>query len=252
MALTYNTQAEVPEEMRTHFVEKDGAWHFDPNAGPLAAKIEEMRQHNIGLNKKLAAYGGMSPEEIAKLADDKRKLEEETALKAGEFEKVFEQRMTAKAKAWEKTLAEERAEKDSYRQKLAVVTIDNFIAAEATKLGAHASALPDISARARASVALIDGVPRVVEADGKTIVLGKDGVTPKTLPEWMGELPATAPHLFNGNAGGGAAGSGAGGAKKNGSAPNPFRRETWNVTEQMRLRKTDPDAAARLEAAAGK
>ena len=251
MALTYKTQAEVPEEMRSHFVEKEGVWLFDPNAGPLAAKVEEMRQHNIGLNKKLASYGGLDPEAVAKLAEEKAKLEEANALKAGEFEKVFEQRLAAKSKSFEKALADERAEKEGYRQKLSVVMIDQFVVAEATKLGVRPTALPDVAARARLSIALIDGLPRVVEADGKTIVLGKDGVTPKTLPEWMGELPATAPHLFNGNTGGGAAGSGAGGTVKNGSAPNPFRRETWNVTEQMRLQRNEPELAARLLAQAG-
>jgi hypothetical protein len=30
---------------------------------------------------------------------------------------------------------------------------------------------------------------------------------------------------------------------------NPFRKETWNLTEQMKLTKTDPQLAARLKAA---
>jgi hypothetical protein len=63
-----------------------------------------------------------------------------------------------------------------------------------------------------------------------------------------------APHLFESNAGGGAAGNasggGASGARANGSLRNPFRRETWNLTEQMRIQKTDPSLAARLKAAA--
>jgi hypothetical protein len=31
---------------------------------------------------------------------------------------------------------------------------------------------------------------------------------------------------------------------------NPFRKETWNLTEQMKLQKSDPALAARLKAAA--
>jgi hypothetical protein len=31
---------------------------------------------------------------------------------------------------------------------------------------------------------------------------------------------------------------------------NPFRKKFWNLTEQMRLRKTDPQFAAKLEAEA--
>jgi hypothetical protein len=61
---------------------------------------------------------------------------------------------------------------------------------------------------------------------------------------------ADAPHLFESNAGGGAAGNGSGGvAGANRTVSNPFRKESWNVTEQMRLLKSDPGLAARLKAA---
>ena len=60
-----------------------------------------------------------------------------------------------------------------------------------------------------------------------------------------------APHLFESNAGGGAAGNtSGGGARPQGLQKNPFKKETWNLTEQMRLQKSDPQLAARLKAAA--
>jgi len=34
------------------------------------------------------------------------------------------------------------------------------------------------------------------------------------------------------------------------SVKNPFRKESWNLTEQMKLMKSDPQLAARLKAAA--
>ena len=33
-------------------------------------------------------------------------------------------------------------------------------------------------------------------------------------------------------------------------ARNPFRRKSWNLTEQMRLRKANPEFAAKLKAQA--
>jgi hypothetical protein len=54
--------------------------------------------------------------------------------------------------------------------------------------------------------------------------------------------------LFETSAGGGAASNGSGGA--GGNRRNPFRKETWNLTEQMKLQKADPQLAARLKAAA--
>src|SRR3989442_861042 len=83
------------------------------------------------------------------------------------------------------------------------------------------------------------GIPRAFEADGQTSRVGKDGVTPMTLAEWVDALVSDAPHLFEANAGGGAAGSGFGGAG-NRSVKNPFAKATWNLTEQMKLQKSDP------------
>jgi hypothetical protein len=31
---------------------------------------------------------------------------------------------------------------------------------------------------------------------------------------------------------------------------NPYRKDSWNLTEQMKLQKSDPSLAARLKAAA--
>lgn len=66
---------------------------------------------------------------------------------------------------------------------------------------------------------------------------------------------ADAPHLFESNAGGGAAGVLAHGHYPGGTGgtalgKNPFRKDTWNLTEQMKLIKTDPALAARLKVAA--
>jgi hypothetical protein len=96
---------------------------------------------------------------------------------------------------------------------------------------------------------LVNGVPQAFDGDGQTARTGKDGVSPMTLAEWVDALVSDAPHLFEANAGGGAAGSGSGGAG-NRSVKNPFRKESWNLTEQMKIQKSDPQLAARLKASA--
>ena len=141
------------------------------------------------------------------------------------------------------------AERDALHGRLTAIQIDQAVVNEATKRGLRASAIPDITARARLNFKLVGGVPQALEADGQTARVGKDGYTPMTLAEWVDALVSDAPHLFEANAGGGAAGSG-GGAAGNRSGKNPFAQATWNLTEQMKLQKTDPQLAARLEAAA--
>jgi hypothetical protein len=77
-----------------------------------------------------------------------------------------------------------------------------------------------------------------------------------TLAEWIDTQVSDAPHLFESNAGGGAGGAssqygnGSGGVGGNRSVKNPFRKESWNLTEQMKLQKSDPQLAARLKASA--
>ncbi len=37
------------------------------------------------------------------------------------------------------------------------------------------------------------------------------------------------------------------GVQPQGSVKNPFRKETWNLTEQMKLQKSDPAAGGAIE-----
>ena len=131
------------------------------------------------------------------------------------------------------------------------VRLDQGVLTVATKRGLRPTAIPDITSRARLVFKLVNGAPRAFEADGTTVRYGKDGVSPMTLEEWVDGQTSDAPHLFESNAGGGAAGTPAGGGTgSQRSVKNPFRKDTWNVTEQMKLIKSDPALAARLRAAA--
>jgi hypothetical protein len=144
------------------------------------------------------------------------------------------------------------AERDALTGRLTAIQIDQAVVNEATKRGLRPTAITDITSRARTTFKLVNGVPQAFEADGQTARMGKDGVSPMTLAEWVDALVSDAPHLFEANAGSGAAGSGSGGAgaSARANAKNPFRKETWNLTEQMKLQKSDPALAARLKASA--
>ena len=153
----------------------------------------------------------------------------------------------------DKKLASATSERDALNARLTAIQIDQAVVTEATKRGLRASAIPDITSRGRNTFRLVNGVPQAFESDEKTVRMAKDGLTPLSLAEWLDAQVSEAPHLFENSAGGGAAGNtsgGGAGARLPGSLRNPFRRETWNLTEQMRLHKSDPGLAARLKAAA--
>jgi hypothetical protein len=250
----FKNKEEIPAESQSLYVERDGGWILDVDGAVEKAKLDEFRTNNIALTNQLAEqrkrFEGIDPEDVKKLAEEKRKLEEAQQLKGGEIEKVVEGRLKTAKSEWDKQFNSVTAERDVLNSRLTAIQIDQGVITVATKKGLRPTAIPDITARARVVFRLVDGAPRAYEADGQTVRVGKDGITPMTLDEWVDQQVADAPHLFESNAGGGAAGNGSGGASSNRSVKNPFRKETWNLTEQMKLLKSDAQLAARLKAAA--
>ena len=245
----YATKQEIPAEHQSLYVERDGAWLLDADGVVSQTKLDEFRQNNITLTNQLKKFEGIDPDAVHQLAEDKRKLEEAQQLKAGEVDKVIEARLKAARAEWDKTHGVVVAERDALTGRLTAIQIDQAVVNEATKRGLRPTAITDITSRARQTFKLVNGVPQSFEADGQTARMGKDGVSPMTLAEWVDALVSDAPHLFEANAGSGAAGSGSGGAG-NRSVKNPFRKESFNLTEQMKLQKADPALAARLKASA--
>ena len=248
MALKYKyaSKGEVPAEHATLYVEREGAFVLDAEGDGSKAKLEEFRASNATILKERdelkKRFEGIDPDAV-------RKLEEAQQLKAGEVDKVIDTRLKTARMDWDKQHGVVVAERDALHGRLTAIQIDQAVVTEATKRGLRATALTYITSRARMTFKLVNGVPQAFEADGQLARMGKDGVTPMTLAEWVEALVSDAPHLFEANAGGGVTGSGSRGVG-NGSSKNPFLRETWNLTEQMKLQKSDPQMAARLKAAA--
>jgi hypothetical protein len=249
----FKSKDEIPAEQQALYVERDGAWMLDVDGAADKAKLDEFRANNIALSNQLAEqkkrFEGIDPEQVRKLAEEKQRLEEAQQLRSGEVDKVVENRLKTAKTEWDKQFSAVAGERDSLNARLTAIQIDQGVITTATKRGLRPTAIPDITARARSVFRLVDGAPRAYESDGQTVRVGKDGITPMTLDEWVEQQVADAPHLFESNAGSGAASNGSGGVG-NKSVKNPFRKETWNLTEQMRLQKTDPGLAARLRAAA--
>jgi len=262
MALKFKIKSkdEVPAEHLPLYTERDGAWLLDVEGAVEKAKLDEFRNNNLALARERdelkQRFDGIDPEQVRALLAEKQKLEDEslrtaTGDKAGEVEKVIEGRIKGIKADLDKQVGTLTAERDALTSRLTAIQIDQGVVTAATKRGLRATALTDITARARAVFKLVNGVPAAFESDGRSVRYGRDGLTPMTLDEWVDLQVAEAPHLFESNSGGGAAGNTAGnGSRSHGLQKNPFKKETWNLTEQMRLRKSDPNLAVRLKSAA--
>jgi hypothetical protein len=250
------SREEIPAELQALYVEREGAFVLDAEGVVEKTKLDEFRVSNVTLKKEIedfkTRFDGIDPDEVKKLAEEKRKLELlAQGHKPEELDRLVGERIKGLKADWDKQLSTVTGERDSLTSRLTAIQIDQGVLTVATKRGLRPTAIPDITARARLVFKLVNGAPRAFEADGTTVRYGKDGVSPMTLEEWVDAQTSDAPHLFESNAGGGAASTGAGGAAgSQRSVKNPFRKETWNLTEQMKLQKSDPGLAARLKAAA--
>lgn len=262
----FKTAEEVPAEQKGLYVEKEidigttkEKWYvLDVEGAVDAERFKEFRTNNSRLISEVDTlkrrYEGIEDVDKAKallaVAGEMETADAANLLKKGGVEKLLDAR-TAQMKAdYEKRLAVESTRALTLLGRLEQVEIDNAAVEAGTKKGLRATAVLDIKARARQVFKLIEGKVVAVEADGKTVRYGKDATTPLTISEWVDQQVSDAPHLFESSSGGGAGGSGSGGAG-NGRVTNPWKKETWNMTEQVMLSKTDPARAARLKSEAG-
>jgi hypothetical protein len=245
----YEKQADVPPEVTQHYTEQNGAFLLNVEGAMDRTKLDEFQREKISLLTQLdevkRRYEGIDPEAVRKLEAEKQKLEEQQALKAGEVERVIESRLKSFQSVHEKQVKDLAAERDALVARLSEIQIDQGVVGVAARYKLHPTAIPDITARARQTFKLVKGVPTAFAPDGQSVRPGSDGISPMTLEEWLESQVREAPHLF-GTRGGGPTVE----APETYGLPskNPYKKETWNLTEQVRLQKTNPQMAAMLKA----
>lgn len=219
------------------------AYAFDPNDPADVALLEEKvaaavttateklekKNQELRAEKRRAGEGKVDAVEVERLEAEVEKLTAElktatTSLKA----------VTTKAEKAEASLAEATTRE----QKLLV---DNGLQAALAEAGVTDPALAKGAAHLLRGTAKLD----IVDVEGVRVVKVGDKLLGDYVKEWgqspEGKAYATAPN----NSGGGASGGG------KGTAPNPFAKETFSLTEQSRLYTENPTQAKALATAAG-
>jgi hypothetical protein len=279
----FKSKDEIPADHLPLYAEREGAWVLDVEGAVDKAKLDEIRTTNAALLKERdelkQRFEGIDPDEVKQLKEAHQKAEEDRLLRAGaplpsplpggareteedkerklqaereRIEKVIEGRVKSIKGDLEKQVTQLTTERDALNTRLAAIQIDQGVITVATKRGLRPTAMADITSRARTVFRLVNGVPTAFDSDGKSVRYGRDGLTPMSIDEWVDGQVAEAPHLFEANSGGGSGGNhnSAGGAGRGFGGKNPFKEDTWNLTEQMKIAKSDPQLAARLKAAA--
>jgi hypothetical protein len=227
----------------------------DPLPAVRSLKDESARRRiqNTELTSKLAKFtvlGDRDP--VAILADldriDELKLAAEGKLDEGKINQIVETRVRAKVAPIEREVGQLRtqvSEKDKVIEGYTVKERNRMIGGALSKaardLKVVDSAMDDIELYG-------DRVFEVTE-DGNVVTKDGVGVTPGLSPkDWLADMQAKRPHWWGPSGGGGAGGAVAG---RPGAGSNPWKHDSWNMTEQMAIVRSDRARADKLAQAAG-
>lgn len=270
---TYEKEADVPAEHKALYQEKDfelpngekkKLWVLQVEDVVHRARFVEFRDRNISLQKENEGlkekFKDISDPDKAraliKIAGDIELDDAEKYLKKGGVDAMITERTKAMKEDMEKKLADERAAKVLALARLDKTIIENHLLEVCSKLQLQQGAEVAI-------LKLADGLwKHVAQANGERgqIVMldnqgnprsSGDGTGNLGVAEWLQtELLKKHPYLVKESSGGGAGGSGSGGAGSQNNV-NPWKKETYNLTQQAIITKADSARAARLKEAAG-
>jgi hypothetical protein len=228
---------------------------IDPLPAVRSLKDENARRRieNTRLGEQVTKFkvlGDRDPTEILSQLDRIAELEAaaEGKLDDNKINSIVEGRLKSKLGPLERErdqLKSQLGEKDK--------VIEGFTLKERTRMigGALNKAARDLKVvdSAMDDIELYGDRIFEVQEDGSVVTKDGVGVTPGLSPkDWLSDMQAKRPHWWGPSAGGGA--GGAGGGRQNGGA-NPWKAESWNMTEQAAIVKADRARADKLAAAAG-
>jgi hypothetical protein len=256
----YATEGDVPEKFKELYKEVSGVWVIDCEGASDKEKLKEFRDSNTKLLKDLEEikerFEGIDPVVSRSLQAENEKLKAAATAAGGKGGKASEEEIEAKINERLKTQKADLdkqieklvKERDSANAELSRVVVEDSLITAATRKGVKGTAVEDVVRRGKEVFRLEGGKP--IPYRGTDKIYGKDQIETMSVEEWMDGLAGSAPHLFAESNGGGATNGSSGGAGSNGQK-NPFKKETFNLTEQGRLLKSNPQLAASLKAAAG-
>lgn len=202
----------------------------------------------------LAKFDGIDPEEFHKIKESQKKAEKDKLEKKGEWDKLRDQLIEEHKKEgdkWAKEKAEQEAKYAQLESELNDIVLAHEIGVAATVAKAINPKLVEMVAKSLTKVTKMENGQRVVRVlDGS----GNERVDLKTgklmeIPQLLQEMKESEgyAHLFAG----GKAGAGSNTTFFDGKKiKNPWAKDSFNLTEQGRIYKENPQMAERLKAEA--
>lgn len=249
----YDSESSIPEEYR-HLYQKSGDVYKLISPGQLktaedVAKLQEAlrkeRNDHKEAREALNRFSGLDPDEVRTQLDYIEELKEKTSDKIDDskLEELAEKRVARKLAPLERELESIRKEKAALEQQN-----EEYQRAEKIRkihdVGRKVAQEVNLRQQGGAMDDMLMHAERVMEVteDGNVVTRDGVGVTPGlALKDWLTDMRSARPIWWEDSVGAGSRGSegGAGGA-------NPFRADSWNLTEQGRILKENPTRAEAL------
>lgn len=232
--------------------DEDGAgrWVLKVEGAVPKKQLDDFRNTNIELRKKVEAFGDITPEEAKELKSKKGEFEAGNDPK--KVEELVERRVADMKKTHETELQTLRDENGKLKTKNAQTIIDAALLEAGTKAGLRPTAQQDLIARGRVVFSLAEDGETIQAVDSQGQPVYGDAGDKLTPDSWIRKISKEASHLFGDSSGGGASPPGGGKPPGNTSKGNPWMKDSWNLTEQGRLIREDREKARQLAHAAGK
>jgi len=224
------------------------------------AYVKQLREENAKRRKKLkeyeemlAKFDGIDPEEYQKLRDFKEQIEKEKLEKAGEFDKLKEKMLQDFNKEKETLFKQIKDYEDKYKQLEAEfnnMILSNAVINEAIQAEAFNPEVIKLTIMQEAKIEIDENGNRVIKLyeNGQEKINYKNG-KPLTIKERIAEMKQDEKYAFmfkGGIVGAGSSTTGVGGS----NFKNPFSKKYFNLTEQGKIWKENPELAKRLKAEA--
>lgn len=218
MALKYELESldGLDKTVASEYREENGKYFLDVEGVVPKARHDEFRNNNIELNNKLTdlqkQFEGVDPKKHQEL------MQLEADYKSGKLkgddvdvEKLVSERASTIAAQFEGEITGLKDTLSTTQKQLEVLLVDSEVNRAAVQSGVLPSAATDVVLRAKSAFKVENG-KAVPYKDGNP-VYSRDGVTPMSVSDWIIDLKKSAPHLFEGNKGGGSSGNGSNGTR---------------------------------------
>lgn len=262
---TYSDAGEIPEAHKDLYTEQNGTWKLavegvktDEDIEKLSKALQSEREANKGnatkikeLNEQLKKWADFDPEQVRNVMERINQDEETRLISEGKLDEVLSKR-TERMKAdfgsqlgsRDKRIQEMEQTLKAKDEQLDRIIIDGAVREVAVKSeGFRKSAIDDAVIRGRSMFVRDEhGNPVARDANGD-LIMSKDGKSALGPAEWLDSMKEVADHWWESSTGGGTQ-PGRAGAER---IKNPWKKDTFNLTEQGRIFKENPDLAARLK-----